>query len=171
MYYLANHGSLERSVNLVEQGFIQRHTHFRMRIVFSLYFNSFAYIGEKRWKLYVHPNWKQLSTLDSDPVFLGRLPPWGGAGAAVAEENGGKVSSNKYIVVTSQFRQVYRSNRSWGEWRTNFTRNGTSWPKWKRSGSHWRKLSKSKEEKSRMCQAGFTYSFIFLVSKLSGKYQ
>ena len=75
-YYLANHGSLERSVNLVLQGFIQRHIHFRMRIVFSLYFNSFAYIGEKRWKLYVHSNWKQLSTLDSEPLCLGRLPPW-----------------------------------------------------------------------------------------------
>ena len=47
MYYLANHGSLERSINLISQGFIHRHTHFRMRIVFSLYFNSFAYIGEK----------------------------------------------------------------------------------------------------------------------------
>ena len=34
MYYLANHGSLERSVNLVLQGFIHRHIHFRMRIVF-----------------------------------------------------------------------------------------------------------------------------------------
>ena len=48
MYYLANHGSLERSVNLVLQWFIHRHTHFRMCIVFSLYFNSFAYIGEKK---------------------------------------------------------------------------------------------------------------------------
>ena len=76
MYYLANHGSLERSVNLVLQGFIHRHMHFRMRIVVSLYLNSFVYIGEKRWKLYVHPNWKQLSTLDSKPFCLGRLPPW-----------------------------------------------------------------------------------------------
>ena len=48
MYYLANHGSLERSVNLLLQGFIHRHIYFRMRIVFSLYFDSFAYIVEKR---------------------------------------------------------------------------------------------------------------------------
>ena len=47
-YYLANHGSLERSVNLVLQGLTHRHTHFRMRIFFSLYCNSFAYIEEKR---------------------------------------------------------------------------------------------------------------------------
>ena len=51
MYYLANHGSLERSVNVVLQGFIHRHTHFRMRIVFSLYLNSFVYIGEKKMKI------------------------------------------------------------------------------------------------------------------------
>ena len=51
MYYLANHGSLERSVNLVLQWFIHWHAHFRMRIVFSLYFNSFAYIGEKKMKI------------------------------------------------------------------------------------------------------------------------
>ena len=74
-YYLANHGSLERSVNLVLQGFIHRYTHFRMHIVFSLHCNSFAYIEEKTWKLYVHPNWKHLSTLDSKPFCLGRLPP------------------------------------------------------------------------------------------------
>ena len=41
MYYLANHGSSERSINLVLQGFMYKHIHFRMRIVFSLYFNSF----------------------------------------------------------------------------------------------------------------------------------
>ena len=75
-YYLANHGSLERSVNLVLQGFIHRYTHFRMHIVFSLHYNSFAYIEEKTRKLYVHPNWKHLSTLDSKPFCLGRLPPW-----------------------------------------------------------------------------------------------
>ena len=45
-YYLANHGSLERSVNLVLQGFIHRHTHFRMHIVFSLHCIAFAYIEE-----------------------------------------------------------------------------------------------------------------------------
>ena len=73
-YYLANHGPLERSVNLVLQGFTYRHTHFRMHILLSLYCNSFAYIEEKRWKLYVHPNWKHLSTLDSKPFCLGRLP-------------------------------------------------------------------------------------------------
>ena len=33
-YYLANHGPLERSVNLVLQGFTHRHTHFRMHIFF-----------------------------------------------------------------------------------------------------------------------------------------
>ena len=51
MYYLANHGSLERSVNLLLQGFIHRHIHFRMRIVFSLYFDSFVYIVEKKMKI------------------------------------------------------------------------------------------------------------------------
>ena len=47
-YYLANHGSLERSVNLVLQGFIHRHRHYRMHIVISLHCYSFAYIEEKR---------------------------------------------------------------------------------------------------------------------------
>ena len=47
-----------------------------MHILFSLYCNAFAYIEEKRWKLCVHPNWKHLSTLDSKPFCLGRLPPW-----------------------------------------------------------------------------------------------
>ena len=47
-YYLANHGLFERSVNLVLQGFIHRHAHFRMHIVFSLHCNAFAYIEEKR---------------------------------------------------------------------------------------------------------------------------
>ena len=75
-YYHANHDSLERSVNLVLKGFTHRHTHFIMHIFFSLYCNSFAYIEEKWWKLYVHPNWKHLSTLDSKPFCLGRLPPW-----------------------------------------------------------------------------------------------
>ena len=69
-HYLANHGSLERSINLVLQGFIHRHTHYRMHIVISLHCNSFAYIEEKRWKVYVHPNWKHLSTLDSEPFCL-----------------------------------------------------------------------------------------------------
>ena len=46
-YYLIDHGSLERSVNLVLQGFTHRHTHFRMHIIFSLYCNSFVYIEEK----------------------------------------------------------------------------------------------------------------------------
>ena len=50
-YYLANHCSLERSVNLVLQGFIHRYTHFRMHIVFSLHCNSFAYIAEKNMKI------------------------------------------------------------------------------------------------------------------------
>ena len=57
------------------QGFTHRLTHFRMQIFFSLYCNSFAYIEEKGWKLYIHPNWKHLSTLDSKPFCLGRLPP------------------------------------------------------------------------------------------------
>ena len=33
-YYLVNHDSLERSVNLVLKGFTHRHTHFRMNIFF-----------------------------------------------------------------------------------------------------------------------------------------
>ena len=45
-YYLANYVSLTRSVNLVLQAFIHRHTRFRMRIVLSMHFISFANIGE-----------------------------------------------------------------------------------------------------------------------------
>ena len=37
MYYLANNGSLERSVNSVLLGFIHRHTLFKMRMIFRCF--------------------------------------------------------------------------------------------------------------------------------------
>ena len=56
-YYLANHGPLERSVNLVLQGFIHRHTFKNAHSFFlciSIHLRN--YICEKKLKLHVHPN-------------------------------------------------------------------------------------------------------------------